>query len=191
MTVTHDQKALPAKLWHWLAHPPTDASAATLLIRLMAGGVFLWEGIIKFVFPNQGVGRFTKIGIPFPEVSANFVGLLEIGGGVLLLLGLFTRLISIPFIVEMIVAMLSTKIVMFLGVSPLPLPPVPPQTGFWAVLHEVRSEYAQLLTVTFLLIVGPGAWSLDALLARRGRRELPAQPPGVRSGAASKASAGV
>lgn len=182
----YKQPALPVKLWHWLAHPPTDAPAATLLIRLMAGGVFLWEGILKFVFPNQGVGRFTKIGIPFPELSADFVGLLEISGGVLLLLGLFTRFISLPFIVEMIVAILSTKITIFLGVSPLPLPPVPPQTGFWAVLHEVRSEYAQLLTVTFLLIVGPGPWSVDALRARRRDRgttrpaEVAKQPVGVR-----------
>lgn len=136
----------------------------------MAGGVFLWEGVIKFVFPNQGVGRFTKIGIPFPELSADFVGVLEIVGGILLLLGLFTRFTAIPFIVEMIVAMLSTKIAIFYGVSPLPLPPVPPQTGFWAVLHEVRSEYAQLLTVTFLLIVGAGPWSLDGLMARRKKR---------------------
>jgi len=89
---------------------------------------------------------------------------------VLLLLGLFTRFISIPFIVEVIVAMLSTKIAMFLGASPLPLPPVPRQTGFWVVLHDVRSEYAQVLTVTFLLIVGPGSWSADALRARRNGR---------------------
>lgn len=80
MTTLYNQPALPAKLWHWLAHPPTGAPAATLLIRLMAGGVFLWEGTLKFVLPNQGVGRFTKIGIPFPELSANFVGLLEITG---------------------------------------------------------------------------------------------------------------
>ncbi|OBJ55645.1 hypothetical protein A9W95_14930 [Mycobacterium sp. 1423905.2] len=161
-------------MWRWIAYPPSNAPAATILIRLMAGGVFCWEGVIKFVFPNQGVGRFTKIGIPFPEFSADFVGVLEIAGGLLLLFGLFTRFIAIPFIVEMVVAMLSTKIAMFLGVSPLPLPPVPPQTGFWAVLHEIRSEYAQLLTVTFLLIVGAGPWSIDALLSRR-RKGRPQQ----------------
>jgi putative oxidoreductase len=166
-----------AKVWRWLANPPTSAPAATILIRLMAGGVFLWEGVLKFVYPNQGIGRFTKIGIPFPEYSADFVGGLEIVGGILLLLGLFTRFITIPFIVEMIVAMLSTKIAIFLGISPLPLPPVPPQTGFWAVLHEIRSEYAQLLTVTFLLIVGAGPWSLDALLMRRKGRAQSAEPP--------------
>jgi putative oxidoreductase len=178
-TVTLSQERIDtlAKVWRWLANPPSSAPAATILIRLMAGGVFLWEGVLKFVYPNQGVGRFTKIGIPFPEFSADFVGGLEVIGGILLLLGLFTRFISIPFIVEMLVAMLSTKIAMFLGVSPLPLPPVPPQTGFWAVLHEVRSEYAQLLTVTFLLIVGAGPLSVDALLMRRRGRAQQAQPP--------------
>jgi putative oxidoreductase len=85
----------------------------------------------------------------------------------LLLLGLTTRLIAIPFIIEMIVAILSTKISLYLGTSPLPLPPSPPQSGMWAVLHEVRSEYAQLMTTAFLLVNGPGKWSLDALRQRR------------------------
>jgi len=142
---------------------------STLLLRVMAGGVFLWEGILKFVYANQGVGRFTKLGMPFPYFTAHFVGWLEIIGGLLLLSGLLTRMIAIPFIIEMIVAILSTKITMYLGTYPLPLPSSPPQVGIWAVLHEVRSEYAQLLTVAFLLINGPGKWSLDALLAR-GRK---------------------
>ena len=153
-------------IWTWLVNPSLDGPASTLLLRLMAGGVFLWEGILKFVYVNQGVGRFTKLGIPFPHFTADFVGYLEIIGGLLLLLGLTTRLIAIPFIIEMIVAILSTKISMYLGTSPLPLPPSPPQVGMWAVLHEVRSEYAQLLTSAFLLINGPGKWSLDALLQR-------------------------
>jgi uncharacterized membrane protein YphA (DoxX/SURF4 family) len=135
----------------------------------MAGGVFLWEGILKFVYKNQGVGRFTKIGIPAPHATAVFVALLEIVGGVLLLTGLLTRLIAVPFVIEMLVAMASTKIALFLGTSPLPLPPAPPTVGIWAVLHEIRSEYAQMMSVLFLGIVGPGPWSLDALLARKRR----------------------
>ena len=96
------------------------------------------------------------------------------GGGLLLLAGLTTRLIAIPFVAEMIVAILSTKISMFMGTSPLPLPPVLPPVGFWAVLHEVRSEYAQLLTALFLMLNGPGAWSLDAVLRKR-RKSVVAQ----------------
>ena len=146
---------------------PTDGPKSTLVLRIMAGGVFFWEGLLKFVYANQGVGRFTKLGIPYPHFTAAFTGYLEIVGGLLLLSGLMTRLIAIPFVAEMIVAILSTKISLYLGTSPLPLPPAPPQVGFWAVLHEVRSEYAQILTVTFLLINGPGKWSLDAVLQRR------------------------
>jgi putative oxidoreductase len=151
----------------WLTNPLTDGPRSTILLRLMAGGVFFWEGILKFVYANQGVGRFTKLGMPFPHFTASFVGWLEIIGGLLLLSGLLTRLIAIPFIFEMIVAILSTKISLYLGTFPLPLPSSPPQIGIWAVLHEVRSEYAQLLTAAFLAINGPGRWSLDALLRKR------------------------
>ncbi|HEX4341219.1 MAG TPA: DoxX family protein [Polyangiaceae bacterium] len=158
---------------NWLVRPPVDGPAATLLLRLMAGGVFLSEGILKFVYPNQGVGRFTKLGFPFPEFTASFVGGLEIVGGILLLAGLVTRLIAIPFIVEMIVAILSTKIALYLGTSSLPLPPALPKVGIWAVLHESRSDWAQLLTVSFLMLAGPGRWSLDARLARRNEETLP------------------
>ncbi|HEY4902096.1 MAG TPA: DoxX family protein [Candidatus Sulfotelmatobacter sp.] len=154
-------------LFDWLTDPPADGPASILLLRLMAGGVFLWEGILKFVYVNQGVGRFTKLGMPLPHFTANFVACLEIGGGLLLLSGLLTRLIAIPFVIEMIVAILSTKISLYLGTSPLPLPPAPPRIGAWAVLHEIRSDYAQLLTVIFLLVNGPGRWSLDAMLRRR------------------------
>src|SRR5215813_10736886 len=173
-------------IWTWLVNPPTDGPASVLFLRLMAGGVFLWEGILKFVYVNQGVGRFTKLGMPFPHFTADFVGYLEIFGGLLLLSGLITRLIAIPFIIEMIVAILSTKISLYLGTSPLPLPPSPPQFGMWAVLHEVRSEYVQLLTTVFLLINGPGKWSLDALLQRnRGAGKVPSKMRSVYSKLAS------
>ena len=151
----------------WLMNPPTTGPKSTLLLRLMAGGVFLWEGILKFVYPNHGVGRFLKLGMPIPAFTADFVACLEIVGGLLLLSGLLTRLIAVPFIVEMIVAILSTKVALYLGTSPLPLPPALPRVGMWAVLHEVRSEYAQIMTVLFLLVNGPGRWSLDAVLQNK------------------------
>src|SRR5207344_1789008 len=102
---------------------------ATLALRLMAGGVFFWEGLLKFAYANQGVGRFTKLGLPMPHTLAPAIAVLEIGGGLLLMSGLGTRLISVHFIVEMIVAMLATKVSLYLGTSPLPKPPSPPQAG--------------------------------------------------------------
>jgi len=156
----------------WLFNTPTNGAKQIIILRLMAGGVFLWEGILKFVYVNQGVGRFTKLGFPMPGVLAHFVGVAEIVGGLLLLFGLMTRAVAFYFILQMIVAILSTKISLFLGTSPLPLPPAPPQVGIWAVLHEVRSDYAQLLTSLFLLLVGPGILSLDEWLAKRKRMDL-------------------
>ena len=162
------------KVFEFLIRPPTSAPKATLAIRLMAGGVFFWEGLLKFAYANQGIGRFTKLGLPVPHTLAPAIAVLEIGGGLLLMGGLATRLIAIPFIVEMVVAMISTKPRLFLGTLPLAPPPVPPQVGIWAVLHEIRSEYAQIMTCIFLLISGPGPWSLDAALrsgeARSGGR---------------------
>ena len=160
------------RLFNWMLTPPLSAPRSTILIRCMAGGVFLWEGILKFVYANQGVGRFMKIGIPAPEVMAHFVAILEIVGGVLLISGFLTRFIAIPFVIEMVVAILSTKVALYLGTSPLPLPPAPPQSGLWAVLHEIRSDYAQIMSVLFLLVAGPGPWSVDAMLARM-RRGVP------------------
>jgi putative oxidoreductase len=160
-------------LYDWLAHPPTSGPAAILLLRLMAGGVFLSEGILKFNFATLGVGRFAKLGFPWPHLTSTFVGSLEIVGGLLLIVGLFTRLFAIPFIVQMVVAILTTKISLYLGTSPLPPPPVAPVAGLAAVLHESRSDVAQLLTAVFLMLVGPGRWSIDALLSRRPERRRP------------------
>jgi putative oxidoreductase len=151
----------------WLFNPPTSGESTIILLRLMAGGVFFWEGILKFVYVNQGLGRFTKLGFPAPEFTANFVATTEIFGGLLLLFGLFTRFAALWFIAEMIVAILSTKISLFLGTSPLPLPPAPPKTGIWAVLHEIRADYAQVMICIFLLVEGAGQLSLDAALKRK------------------------
>lgn len=150
-----------------LLYPPVSAPKATILIRIMTGSVFFWEGILKFVDTNQGVGRFTKIGFPMPAELATFVAILEIVGGLCLIFGYRTRVFSLLFIGQMIVAILSTKIALLLATSPLPLPPAPPQVGFWAVLHEARTDFAQLMTSIFLLIVGPGPLSADAQVAKK------------------------
>src|SRR4029450_6776309 len=92
---------------------------------------------------------------------------LEIIGGIFLILGFLSRPVSLLFVIEMLVAMLSTKISLLRGTYPLALPPVPPQIGVWAVLHEIRSEYAQLACSLFVFLSGTGKWSIDALMARK------------------------
>jgi uncharacterized membrane protein YphA (DoxX/SURF4 family) len=134
------------------------ASKAVLLIRILVGWVFLSEGIQKFLFPDSlGIGRFVKIGIPWPRVMAPFVGVVEIVCGSLLLIGLVTRLATVPLLVDIAVAIYSTKIVTFA------------KNGFWGTLHEARTDVSMVLGLTFLLLVGGGTWSLDAWLA--GRRD--------------------
>jgi len=129
----------------------TRAPAATLLIRLLVGFVFLSEGIQKFLYSDQlGVGRFTKIGIPAPEVLAPFVACFEIACGCLILAGLLTRLAAIPLIVIMTVAITTTKL------------PILLHSGFWSMAHEARTDFSMLLGSLFLLCVGAGPWSLDA-----------------------------
>lgn len=115
--------------------------------------MFLSEGIQKFVYPEAlGVGRFAKIGIPAPSLLAPFVGVVETVGGALVILGLLTRVVAIPLIVDMLVAIATTKI------------PVLLKSGFWAMAHEARTDYSMLLGSIFLLIAGSGPKSLDALV---------------------------
>jgi putative oxidoreductase len=137
----------------------SKASPAVILIRLVVGGVFLSEGVQKFLFPGDlGVGRFTRIGIPSPEVMAPFVGVVEIVGGALLLAGFLTRLAAIPLIIDMLVAITTTKI------------PILHKSGFWSMAHEARVDYAMLLGCIFLLTAGAGTWSIDVWLAKAAER---------------------
>lgn len=148
----------------------TTAPRAVLIIRLMVGGIFLSEGIQKFLYPAElGAGRFAKIGIPWPEVMGPFVGGVEVVCGLLVLLGLLTRLAVIPLIITMGVALVSIKVPIllgqeFLGFSLRPLP----RYGFWSMMHESRNDICMLLGSLFLLVAGAGKWSLDRILSARG-----------------------
>jgi putative oxidoreductase len=138
--------------------------SAFILIHLMVGSVFLVEGILKFLHPDElGVGRFEKIGIPWPQVMGPFVGGVEIICGALVLIGLLTRLAAIPLLIDISVAIVSTKIPILLGhgIWQFTLTKLP-HYGFLSMLHEARTDFSMFLGLLFLLIVGPGRWSLDA-----------------------------
>jgi putative oxidoreductase len=147
----------------------TNAPAAVVLIRLVVGGVFIVEGIQKFLFPAElAAGRFAKIGIPAPEIMGPFVATVETVFGALIILGLLTRLATIPLIIDMLIAITSTKIPILLGhgfwrFSLAKLP----SYGFWPMAHEARTDFAMLLCSLFLLIVGAGRYSLDAGISSR------------------------
>ena len=93
--------------------PGSRMGKAIILIRVLVGWVFVSEGIQKFLFPAQlGIGRFAKIGIPSPQIMAPFVGAVEIIFGCLVILGLFTRLATIPLLCVIGTAIATTKIPM-------------------------------------------------------------------------------
>lgn len=141
-----------------------DGPAAVILIRLAVGAVFLSEGIGKFLYPDQqAAGRFAKIGIPAAEFFGPLSAIAETACGALLLVGLLTRLAALPMLVNMALALALTKVPILWGGST----DKPQADGLWDMAHESRTDWAMLLGLAFLLVVGPGRWSLDALAARR------------------------
>jgi putative oxidoreductase len=144
-------------LWQKLLQ--TDAPAATWIVRWLVGLVFFLEGIKKFLFVAQwGAGRFTRIGIPDPQFFGPFVGCVEIVCGLLLLIGLLTRFASIALLIDITVAIISTKVPIFL------------KQGWWPAEAEARTDYAMLMGLIFLLIVGAGSLSFDARFALPRKR---------------------
>jgi putative oxidoreductase len=153
--------------WSSAGHGP----GAAVLIRLMVGGVFFFEGILKFTYPNElAAGRFARIGIPAPQIFGPFVAGVETVCGALIVIGLLTQLAAIPLLIDISVAILSTKIPVLLGhgfwrfaLAKLP------RYGFLSMMHEARTDFSMWLGLLFLLIVGPGRWSLDHLVAGKAR----------------------
>lgn len=147
-------------LWQLLE---TDSNKATILIRIVVGLVFISEGIQKFLYPDlRGSGRFERIGIPFPEFNGYFVGGTEIVFGILILIGLCTRLAAVPLIIIMLVALFTTKIPILLGSEFMGFGLRELEHyGFLSMLHESRNDLAMLFCSLFLLIKGGGAWSVD------------------------------
>ena len=137
----------------------TDNSKTTIIIRLIVGLVFLSEGIQKFLLPEiRGAGRFEKIGLPAPEFLGSFVGAFEIICGLFILLGLLTRLSSIPLIIIMLVAFTTTKSTVFI------------EKGFWELMHGSRTDWSMLLGSLFLLMNGGGRWSIDSILLKNANQ---------------------
>jgi putative oxidoreductase len=129
----------------------TSNSNSEIIVRLIVGLIFLSEGVQKYLFPELlGTGRFLKIGFTNPEFWAYFTGSFEIICGAFIIIGLFTRFMSIPLFIIMVTAFVTTK-------WPLLI-----EKGFWPFAHEYRTDFAMTLLLIFLLIYGSGRWSVDS-----------------------------
>lgn len=138
----------------------TISDKRSLIIRSIVGLIFLSEGIQKFLFPETvGSGRFVKIGFHNAEFWALFVAIFEITCGISILLGFFTRIASIPLLIIMITAFITTKI------------PILADKGFWSMAHEYRTDFSMTLLLVYLLIYGAGKWSVDNVMIRNYRRK--------------------
>jgi|ERR1035437_3924843 putative oxidoreductase len=89
---------------------PARGPASIVLIRLAVGLIFLTQGILKYIDPNMGVVRFTRIGFPHPYFTAHYVGTFEIMCGFLVLLGFWTRAAAVPLLIVISTAIATTKV---------------------------------------------------------------------------------
>ena len=134
----------------------SDNDKTTILIRMVLGIIFISEGLQKFFLPEiRGVGRFKEIDIPFPEFSSYFVGTFEIVCGIFIFIGFLTRLASIPTLVIMTVAILTTKTQVFTN------------EGFWEMMHSSRTDWAMFIGSLFLIIKGSGDFSVDNIISEK------------------------
>jgi uncharacterized membrane protein YphA (DoxX/SURF4 family) len=129
----------------------TENDNRAIFVRLTVGLIFLTEGIQKNLFPEiLGTGRFLTIGFSHPAFWAYFTGTFEIICGALIIIGLITRVASVPLIIIMITAFITTKI------------PILIHKGVWPWAHEYRTDFAMTLLLVYLLIYGSGNWSVDS-----------------------------
>lgn len=142
---------------HWLIDLPKQRARyftwlPPLFARIVVGWVFMWSGWAKLNNLPQMIQNFTEWGIPLPHILTPFVSGVEFIGGLLLVLGLFTRIAAVPLVVVMIVAITSAK---------------------WDQIELLEAllgfeEVAYMALFGWLAVAGPGPISLDRVLRQRG-----------------------
>jgi uncharacterized membrane protein YphA (DoxX/SURF4 family) len=141
-----------------MVHLNKTGNVPALLCRLAVGLIFLSEGLQKYLFPEiLGTGRFAKIGFSDPGFWAYFTGTFEIVCGILILIGLLTRLAAIPLLIIMIVSFITTKY------------PELIEKGFWFMAHDYRTDFAMTLLLIYLIIYGGGKKSVDYTIQQKSK----------------------
>jgi putative oxidoreductase len=136
---------------------PSSGIRSIVFIRIAVGLIFVTQGVLKFIDPHMGVTRFTRIGFPMPAFTAHFVGAFEIVCGLLVLVGLLTRLASIPLLIVILTAIATTKIPELFH----------PGQGFRFMVSDARTDFAMTMSLLFLISVGAGPLSLDFRILER------------------------
>lgn len=130
-----------------------------LAVRLYWGWQFFQTGLGKLNNIAKVVDYFTSLGVPAPALTAHFIALLETVGGILLILGLASRLIALPLVIDMIVAYLAADREAVTSIFSDP--------DKFAKADPFPFLFASLVVLVF----GPGWFSLDTLIKRyRGKR---------------------
>lgn len=128
----------------------TGNDSKIIFARIITGLIFISEGVQKFIIVSMlGPAYFKEIGFGYPMFWSYFTGTFEIICGILILIGLLTRLASIPLLIIMITAFFKTKL------------PLLPANGFLTFAHEYRIDFALTLLLVMLFIYGAGKWSAD------------------------------
>lgn len=140
-----------------LFHQPNAGPRSIFLIRLAVGLIFFTQGILKYSDPHMGVDRFTKIGFPHPYFTAHFVGAFEIVCGVQVLLGLWTRIAAIPLLIIVLTAIATTKVPELFRSN----------QGFWFMVSDLRTDFAMLCCLVFLIACAGGDWGLERIIAAK------------------------
>lgn len=151
---------------------PSSGPASIALIRLAVGLIFFTQGILKFTDPHMGMIRFTRIGFPHPYFTAHFVGTFEIVCGLLVLIGFWTRAASVPLLIVISTAIVTTKFPELFHAN----------QGFWFTVSDARTDFAMLCSLIFLIIMGGGAWSVDAARGSKPKHALVEAKPGEGKG---------
>lgn len=148
ITIIYDWSRVVASYFSW---------AAPLAVRIVVGWVFLWSGWGKLQALPRMIENFRDWGIPAPEILTPFVSGVEFVGGLLLLVGLLTRVMAVPMMIVMIIAILSAK---------------------WADVDSLETllgfeEVSYLVMFAWLGIAGPGPVSLDHFVLKVFRKSRP------------------
>src|SRR5579859_757523 len=138
-----------------------------LAVRLYWGWQFFQSGWGKLADISKVVDYFTSLNIPAPALNAHFIAWLETVGGIMLMLGLASRLMALPMAIDMIVAyVVADK----------------------EALHSIISDpdkftaaapFNFLFVFLLILFFGPGFFSLDTLIRWLRKKRAPASAAGT------------